>query len=113
MSSLLDTAKAAGWKKSLTMVIAFAFGAFHLYATVTGRVNATQLREIHLLFAMTLLLLTKPASAKNPDSLLGKIWTVVVAVCSVGSLGYLILNYSTLIVKMPYSSKLTACNMPW
>lgn len=107
MSSYLDIFKQAGWKKSLTMAVAFVFGTFHLYATLTGRVNATQLREIHLLFAMILLLLTKPASAKHPDSLAGKIWTVAVAVFSIGSLGYLIVNYSTLIVKMPYSSSLT------
>lgn len=93
-------------KEKIISCIALIFGIFHLYTSFMGNLDPYRLREGHLLFAMVLILLLKPASKKHPDSKAGKIWTGAALFSAVLPLGYMMLDYSNLLNRMPYVQEL-------
>lgn len=93
-------------KKGAVTVIALAFGVFHLYVALFGALDPYRQRQCHLLFAMVLVLLLKPANHKKPRSAAGYACTVLVGVCTVVPLGYMLYNYATLLRRMPYVQQL-------
>ncbi|MEY8337131.1 TRAP transporter permease [Lachnospiraceae bacterium 62-35] len=95
-------------KEKIISGIALIFGIFHLYTSFMGNLDPYRLREGHLLFAMVLILLMKPASKKYPDSIVGKVWTGIMLICTIIPLGYLILDYTKLLQRMPYVQELKA-----
>jgi TRAP transporter 4TM/12TM fusion protein len=81
-----DTTPAQTVLGKIAFGIAIAYSAFHIYTGATGSLPAMQQRSIHLLFAVVLVFLLRPAFGGGRP---GTLFSVALAVVSALSLGYI------------------------
>jgi TRAP transporter 4TM/12TM fusion protein len=90
----------SGWVAKVIAAIAVAMSAYHLYAGYFGAPEAFLHRSIHLLFVLILVFSLFPASTKEWGKKFR--WTDwILLVLTLGSTGYLFVNYEYVITRYP------------
>ncbi|MDI6763023.1 MAG: TRAP transporter permease [Thermodesulfobacteriota bacterium] len=104
MESFIRIVKRAVW------VIAVLMSAYHLYAGAFGAPEAMMHRSIHLLFTLVLIFLLGITIQTKTSKV--KLWSdLVLLLLTLGSLGYIFLNYEYVVTRYAYVQSLTQWDM--
>ncbi|ABR46867.1 TRAP transporter, 4TM/12TM fusion protein [Alkaliphilus metalliredigens QYMF] len=84
-------------------IIAVFWSLFQLYATGFGVFDAIRLRAWHIIFLFTMAFLLYPTYSKEKKvRSVPPIWDIVCIALSIGSFGYLLLNYQNIVLRGGY-----------
>ena len=84
-------------------VIAIIWSIFQLYVSSVGVLDAIKLRTWHILFLITMVFLLYPATKKEKRSRkFVPLYDLVFIALGIGSFGYLLLNYNTVVMRGGY-----------
>src|SRR5699024_2041993 len=100
MNSLIKTTN-----KYIIVTIAVLMSSFHVYTAVFGSLEGMLQRNVHLLFAIILILLIYPITKNKEESLKGIITNWVTAI--IGSLPFfwIIIDYSRIVERWPLTDE--------
>lgn len=92
------------WKNAISL-LAISFSIFHLYTAAYGQFPPQIQRSVHLGFALSLVFLLYPATAKGDRSRM--FWfDVVLAALSMWVSAYVIINYEAIVIQVELPSKI-------
>ena len=92
-----------GGMAKIISVIAIIWSIFQLYVNSVGVLDAIKLRTWHILFLITMVFLLYPATKKEKRSRkFVPLYDLVFIALGIGSFGYLLLNYNTVVMRGGY-----------